>query len=732
MKRTIIFLITAFFILSAAAGCGKGSGSKPIDKITSYKEIPGVNQADINAVEALKARYDKFIYGAMYSTEVFERNGSYAGFTPEFCKLLSNLFGIEFEIEECDWENLENELKSSVDFTGELTPTDDRVGYYYMTHPIAERLLKIFMREDNAEIKFEFDIKGMTIGFLKRSVNDKTIKKAYPVSFDAVEAETLTDAARMVRDRSINAFVCESSSDPAFDNAEGEINITSLNFFPTVHSSVSMATANSELEPIIKIVNKYIEAGGIDVLYKLYKDGDYEYAKNKLNKSFSLDEKKYLGDNKKVRVHVEHDNYPVSFYNEKEKKFQGMAVDVLYEIGRLTDIEFEIVSTKNTTWDEIKTSVENNIIPMATQILITDDRRDWCIWTDVPYGRSYYAFISKADFPDLASFQVVQTKVSVLIASGKITVYKNHFPQNNNLEYYPTQNDCLDALERGEVDLFFASEYALLYQTHLREKAGFKVNLRLNVPMDSHFGFNKNQKELKSIFDKAQQFVNMEGIESNWTGIVFDYSKKLTQQRVSFMTGFIIVLIGILIVTLLLLAVNIRLSKKLKEIAEKDALTGIMNRRRLMELSVLQIERSLRKGDENFCIIFDLDHFKKINDSYGHIAGDKVLREISKRVEKAIRPGDLFGRYGGEEFILLVANTNKENVINTAERIRREIYETPIEFEDKRITVSASFGIAHAAPINDIRAATKHADEALYRAKKEGRNRVVFYGENET
>ena len=192
------------------------------------------------------------------------------------------------------------------------------------------------------------------------------------------------------------------------------------------------------------------------------------------------------------------------------------------------------------------------------------------------------------------------------------------------------------------------------------------------------------------------------------------------------------ILLLILFAVVFLLARNVTLSKKLKELASKDSLTGILNRRHFMELGLMQIERSRRMKTESFIVIYDLDHFKGVNDRYGHLAGDKVLIEIAQRIKKTIRPYDLFGRYGGEEFILLVSDTDKQNMINIAERLRRDVCETPVEFEGLQIPISASFGIACAAPLNDMHTATKHADEALYRAKNEGRNRVVFYENEDT
>jgi len=250
--------------------------------------------------------------------------------------------------------------------------------------------------------------------------------------------------------------------------------------------------------------------------------------------------------------------------------------------------------------------------------------------------------------------------------------------------------------------------------------------------MYSYFGFHRDQKVLRSIIDRAQYFVPVSAIELDWLGRSFDYSKKLMEERAAALRIFIGILSVILLGVVYLLFRTIKLGRQLKETASKDALTDIFNRRYFMELGLLHLERVLRTGGHSFIIIFDLDHFKRVNDTYGHQAGDEVLREIAKRVKKAVRPYDVFGRYGGEEFIILMSDIDKADVLKAMERIRQDVCKEPVRFEGKEIPVSASFGIAFAAPQNDMEAAIKYADEALYKAKAEGRNRVVFYGDSTT
>jgi len=167
----------------------------------------------------------------------------------------------------------------------------------------------------------------------------------------------------------------------------------------------------------------------------------------------------------------------------------------------------------------------------------------------------------------------------------------------------------------------------------------------------------------------------------------------------------------------------------MEQLAYTDMLTGIINRRQFMNLASAQIDKIKRHGGDAYIIIFDLDHFKKVNDTYGHLIGDSVLKLTAQRVSKALRSYDLFGRYGGEEFVLFVSVISPAEIKKHAERIRKAINSEPMVFESVTLTVSASFGIA---PVSEesIENIISAADKALYQAKSEGRNRVVIAPEN--
>ncbi|UCH81500.1 MAG: sensor domain-containing diguanylate cyclase [Nitrospiraceae bacterium] len=165
--------------------------------------------------------------------------------------------------------------------------------------------------------------------------------------------------------------------------------------------------------------------------------------------------------------------------------------------------------------------------------------------------------------------------------------------------------------------------------------------------------------------------------------------------------------------------------RKLIEMNMKDGLTGIYNRRYLESRLKEEFSRHKRYSGNFSVIMFDLDHFKDVNDEHGHQCGDFILKSVCARISSIIRNIDIFARYGGEEFCCLLPETSKDGAIYVAERFREAIEEQDNHFDDLNIKVTISLGVANLKDnISSPEMLLKMADDALYRAKNEGRNRV--------
>ena len=168
---------------------------------------------------------------------------------------------------------------------------------------------------------------------------------------------------------------------------------------------------------------------------------------------------------------------------------------------------------------------------------------------------------------------------------------------------------------------------------------------------------------------------------------------------------------------------------RVEYMAMTDALTGLYNRRRFNDVLKHEFATTWRYKNQLTCIMLDIDLFKRINDRYGHPAGDEVLKSIGAILSKSIREVDIVARYGGEEFALLMPHTAKKDAAWAAERIMEQIRDTSVEFDNHEIHFSVSMGVADICDIvnNDMDDLIRAADLALYEAKRLGRDRIVLY-----
>ncbi len=264
--------------------------------------------------------------------------------------------------------------------------------------------------------------------------------------------------------------------------------------------------------------------------------------------------------------------------------------------------------------------------------------------------------------------------------------------------------------EKNKLNLFFASEKKLIFPSH--------TNQNYNLTTKDHIVY----------YDQINWKIKNKTYTIGFIEVHFDRNilYKTYYHSRNYLISVILISITLVLIFVFL---NISLSKKLKKTIEivkmlsiTDELTKIFNRKKLNQTITEEMNRAKRYNEKFSIIMFDIDHFKKINDNFGHEIGDEVLKNIAKIVGSQLRITDIFGRWGGEEFIIISPKTQKEEATYLAERIRISIKE--FAFPIVR-NVTCSLGVTEWTEKDDEKSLLKRVDDALYEAKESGRNRVV-------
>jgi diguanylate cyclase (GGDEF)-like protein len=229
-------------------------------------------------------------------------------------------------------------------------------------------------------------------------------------------------------------------------------------------------------------------------------------------------------------------------------------------------------------------------------------------------------------------------------------------------------------------------------------------------------------------YETAQQRVLAETLEAERLGrqnTVLRMQQALTTKTAELNRLYIVLLLMALVSAVLWMFRLKRSQLRFKRLSHLDGLTTVFNRQHFMG----EVERTLQMLEKRAgmaCLVFiDLDHFKQINDTHGHAMGDEVLRQVVVASKQHLRPADLFGRLGGEEFGILLVGCSHEQGMAIADRIRQAVEATTVECEGTVIAISTSVGLACTATFgHNLRSLCREADAALYRAKRGGRNRV--------
>ncbi len=621
--------------LVVLSGCFNAPSStlKSAPHYLTLSEIPGVTDAEIAAANEVMQRHDSFVYGVNLTNEAFvQDDGSIGGFAALFCERLTELFGIPFTPVLYSWDELITGLQQGeIDFTGELTPTPERREIYRMTDPIIQREIKIYYNADAVNLQDIAKSRTIKCAFLDGSNTYNIVEENWNQPHEAVFYKDEYTIAEALRAGEIDAYIEESISDVLFESNEYDM-IKSEDFYPLIYSPVSMTAFDSELEPIIAIINKFLRSGGDNELADMYNAGLNSHKQNVLWTRLTQAEKEYIAshnsDDTAVVFGVDSDNYPAAFYNSKSKQYQGISIDILSDISKLTGLKFAPGSKSPEDWVGILANLESGKYSFVTELIKSEHRQGRFLWTDEPYCEDNYALVSKADYPYLDINQVLYAKVGVIEGTAYADVFAEWFPSKINVHTYKTTEEAYRALNSNEIDLLMASQNLLLHITNFMEIPGYKANIVFNYASDSYFGFNIEEKTLSSIINKAQKLIDTEDLSQRWKRKVFDYDNKLLTDMMPYFLVAVIILVVIFVIVCVLLVKNRRLNKNLEK------------QRAVLEIEVEKRTENLQQQDAMLLSVNDIA--KKLLSYDGTVNFDELISDCLKIIGEVTRQNRVY------------------------------------------------------------------------------------------
>ena len=615
MKRwlSLTLAVVIFFLV----GCSDASRQEYIrPTYQSYREIPGVTQEDIEAIEELLIKKPDLVYGFPLSTEAFYNDdGSVGGFVALLYGRMSELFGFNFYPQAYEWDELLERFDAhEIDFVGDFTPTPERQERYFMTEPFIQRSIMVFANKNNDSLENIAKTRAIRCGFIKGTTTYETVADSWKLPFEPVFIDGESEVVDCFINGEIDAYIDDNVMKVIFDSCDF---IESREYYPLKYSPISLTTANPELAPIIDVMQKYLKNGGLAELAQLYNQGHKDYLRHKFSAVLTEEEKAYIQrhntDNSAILMACETDNYPSCFYNSKEREFQGTAIDVMSKVAELTELRFRTGNQPNTPWSELLEGLEKGEYSVITELLQTGNRKDRFLWPEMPYYTNNYALISRAEYPEIDINQILFHRVGLVEDSAFSDVFFEWFPGSVDTVMYTNNSEAIDALESGEVDLLMMSQNLLLHITNYLEKPYFKANVVFSYSTGSYFGFNKDEEILRSIIEKAQGYVDTDGISESWKRKVFDYESKMLRDMIPYWVAASLLLSATLFVIFVLLLKNRRTNKNLgKLVAERT------NELALQTATLVTVFESI--PDLIFCKDENLI-FTRVNRSYAEHVG---------------------------------------------------------------------------------------------------------------
>jgi len=664
----------------------------------------------------------------------FSHRGKPRGFCVDYMKLLAQKLQVDLDfVNGPTWRDFMSMLEAGdIDLLVDVVETPKRRGKISFTEPYFTIYSGIVFKRGGERLTSIQQLIGKRVAIPRDFYYQEILEEHYP-DIEVVSEDSILECLKAVSTGKVDAALAEK---PVFDHLIIKHFLTdldSVSIMDSIHlenTPVSIGAVKDR--PILRdIVQKAMDAVTEQEKAALYarwfetEDG----AAQSLRVPLSPEEQAYLADRKEIRMCADPRRLPFEAIDGTGQHI-GIVAEIMTSVGKRIGVPLTLVPT--TTRKQSLEGVTRGDCDIIAAISKTDDTSG-----SILLSKSYF---------DSVSVMVTRDEVSYIAKINSLSGKKVAVVEGNPILQYLTQNipdirltimddleQCLAAVAAGEVDVAIDNLQMVSYTMHEQRLYNLKIAGQTPYRDFLHIGISSHASELQPILNRAltsfsPQF--MERITRDWLAIRFEHSfdSKLLWQ---IFAGAALVVGIIMYWNRSLARLNKALAKAHGDLEEKnieleklsitDGLTGLYNRMKLEMIIDNECRRASRSSASVAIVMLDVDTFKSINDTYGHHAGDQVLRELAGILASDVRSIDTVGRWGGEEFLLICPETSISGAWILAEKLRKAI--EAYAFSDIS-TCTCSFGISVYKKDERPEDVVMRADEAMYRAKVQGRNKV--------
>lgn len=665
-----------------------------------------------------------------------------AGYSIDLLDLISKKTGLKFQyINGYKWSELVEMFKNKeLDVLHSLTYTKEREKLGNFSDPYIFINNHFIIKNDSAQINNIKELNGKIVAVGKNWAVENYLYKNYP-KINLLVLDSLKSILDAVANGQADAAIIDNLTAKYSIKKYGYSNLKISSWFKEYSNGKTLSyrfLIQKELSILNNIFNKTINSLTFEDLIALDKKWFDNNIKTENKFYLTNEEKKYLDNKKVITMCVDPDWTPLESL-DKDGNHIGIAADIIKLMKDKTNLNINIVKT--TSWNESVKKAQNRECDAFSLAMKTSKRNEYMDFTQSYLSYPFVITTSNDKIYINNIKSIIDKKIAVVKNYAISEILKEKYPNKKFIEVSSVKQG-LELVNDKKVYAFVENLISIAYTIQKHNYLNIKISGEFDEKLNLSIATRNDEPILNSIMQKSLNLISedeKQQIYNKWFFVKFEQEINYSILWKILGLTFIIILISFYWNTKLYnekkktkaaleglteLQKELKLkNKELEKISITDKLTSLYNRHKIDEVLKYELLRFDRTKNSFGVIILDIDYFKLVNDNFGHNVGDSVLVKISELLKNTIRESDILGRWGGEEFILIIPETNKDDLIFLAQKLRRLIEEYNFEIIGNK---TCSFGLTLSKEEDNSAKIIERADRALYLAKERGRNRVEF------